>query len=62
LQSAIHFAQDSAGAGKLDFDFSHWLKLFDRNSQVRFHECMVGIGLQQSLMHAVVHSLLINHN
>jgi hypothetical protein len=39
-------AQDFAGASKLDFEFLPLLKLFDRNSQVRFHERMVAIGLQ----------------
>jgi hypothetical protein len=41
---------------KLDFEFLHSLKLFDRNSQVRFHECKIAIGLQQAQMHEAVHS------
>jgi hypothetical protein len=37
------------------------LKTFDRNSQVRFHECMVPIELETPRMHEVADNRFFNH-
>jgi len=37
-------------------------KTFDRNSQVRFHKCMEPTGLQNALVHGLVHGQLFNHS
>ena len=37
------------------------LKIFDRNSRVRFHKLMTATGLQ-TLMHDLTHGLLFNHS
>jgi len=46
----------------MDFEILVSHKTFDRNSQVRFHKCMVPTGLQNSLMHGLVPGQLFNHS
>jgi hypothetical protein len=45
----------------MDFEVVVSQKSFDRNSQVRFHKCMVATGLQKSLMHGLMHRQLFIH-
>lgn len=46
----------------MDFEIIISQKIFDRNSHVRFHKCMVATGLQKSLVHGLVHGQLFNHS
>jgi hypothetical protein len=53
---AVHPDTKLAAAGEwnpgdLDFEFFIPLKIFDRNSNVRFPKYMVAIGLQKSAVH-----------
>jgi len=48
-------------AGKLDSEIFISLKIFDRNSQVRFHQCMAATGRQKSPVHDFMHSQPLNH-
>jgi hypothetical protein len=48
--------------GELGFEILIFQQILDRNSNVRFHELMVAIGLQQSLGHDLVHSPVFNHS
>jgi hypothetical protein len=57
---AIHLDPELAGAGerspsKLDFKIFSSLKIFDRNSHVRFHKSMGAAALQKPVMHDLVH-------
>jgi hypothetical protein len=57
---AIHLDPELAVAGErnpseLDFKIFITLKIFDRNSHVRFHAGMVAAALQKPLMHGLVH-------
>jgi len=42
-------------AGELAFEILIPLKIFDRNSNVRFHKFMAATGLQNSPVHGLMH-------
>ena len=46
----------------MDFEIFVSPKIFDRNSNVRFHKCMVATGLQKSPAHDLMHSQLFNRS
>ena len=46
----------------MDFHIFVSQKIFDSNSNVRFHECMVATGLQKSPVHGLMHGRLFDHS
>jgi hypothetical protein len=64
---AIHFDAKLAvvierNPGEPDLEIFISLKIFDRNSQVRFHKSMVAIGPQKSPGHDLRHSQPFNNS
>jgi hypothetical protein len=62
---AIHFDAKLAvvierNPGEPDLEVFISLKIFDRNSQVRFHKSMVAIGPQKSPGHDLMHGQLFS--
>jgi len=64
---AVHFDATLAISGERnpgdrDFEIFISLKIFDRNSNLRFHKSMVAIGLQKSPMHDAMHGPSFNNS